>query len=77
MRMIKSRRMRRTGHVPHRGRRGMHGGFWWESQKVRDHQEDLDIGGRIILKRILEKSDGLEEHSSSGVEGCCIACSRG
>jgi hypothetical protein len=28
--------------------------FWWESQKERDHKEDLDAGGRIMLKRILE-----------------------
>jgi hypothetical protein len=33
----------------------MHIGFWWESQKERDHSEDLDVGGRIILKWILEK----------------------
>jgi hypothetical protein len=26
------------------GRRGMHIGNWWESQKVRDHWEDLDVG---------------------------------
>jgi hypothetical protein len=31
------------------GRRGMHIGFWWETQKERDHWEDLDVGGRIIL----------------------------
>jgi hypothetical protein len=30
-------------------------GFWWENQKERDHHEDLDVGGRIILKLILEK----------------------
>jgi hypothetical protein len=36
------------------GRRGMHIGFWWESQKERNH-EDLHVGGRIILKWILEK----------------------
>jgi hypothetical protein len=30
------------------GRTGMNALFWWESQKERDHQEDLDIGGRII-----------------------------
>jgi hypothetical protein len=31
------------------GRRGMHIGYWWESQKVRDHWEDLDVGGWTIL----------------------------
>jgi hypothetical protein len=29
--------------------------FWLESQKGRDHSEDLGIDGRIILKRILRK----------------------
>jgi hypothetical protein len=33
----------------------MHIGFWWESQKEWDHEEDLDVGGRIILKWILER----------------------
>jgi hypothetical protein len=37
----------------------MHVGFWWESQKKRDHQEDLKVGGRIMLKRILDKWDGV------------------
>jgi hypothetical protein len=37
----------------------MHIGFWWESQKQRDHKEDLDIGGRITLSLILEKLVGL------------------
>jgi hypothetical protein len=45
MRMIKSRRMRWTGHVVRMGKVGMHIGYWWESQKERDHQEDLDMGG--------------------------------
>jgi hypothetical protein len=30
-------------------------GYWWESQKVRDHWEDLDVGGWTILKWILER----------------------
>jgi hypothetical protein len=33
----------------------MHIGYWWESQKVRDHWEDLDVGGWTILKWILER----------------------
>jgi hypothetical protein len=27
--------------------------FWWKSRKERDRQEDLDMGGMIILKRFL------------------------
>jgi hypothetical protein len=37
------------------GEKGMHTGFWRGSQKERDLQEDLVIGGRIILKWILER----------------------
>jgi hypothetical protein len=37
----------------------MHTGFWWEGQKERDHYEDLDISGSIILKWILERQDGV------------------
>jgi hypothetical protein len=47
MRIIKSRKMRWAGHVARMGRRGMHIGYWWESQKE-------DVGGWTILKWILE-----------------------
>jgi hypothetical protein len=33
----------------------MHIGFWWKSQKERDQYEDLDVGGRIILKMDLRE----------------------
>jgi hypothetical protein len=36
-RMIKSRRMKLAGHVARMGTRGMHIGYWWVSQKERDH----------------------------------------
>jgi hypothetical protein len=35
------------------GRRGMHIGYWWESQKERDHWGVQDVGGWTILKWIL------------------------
>jgi hypothetical protein len=38
----------------------MHIGYWWEIQKKRDHWEDQDVGGWTILKRILERWDGME-----------------
>jgi hypothetical protein len=28
----------------------MHIGYWWESQKERDHWEDENVGGWTILK---------------------------
>jgi hypothetical protein len=36
------------------GRRGMHVGYWWDSQKERDHWEDQDVGVWAILKWILD-----------------------
>jgi hypothetical protein len=37
------------------GRRGMHVGYWWESQKERDHREDQDVGVWTMLKWILDR----------------------
>ena len=33
-------------------------GFWWESLRERDPLEDLDIDGRMILRRVFRKWDG-------------------
>jgi hypothetical protein len=35
IKMIKPRRMRWAGHVGRMGRRRMHIGYWWESEKER------------------------------------------
>jgi hypothetical protein len=35
--MIKSRRMRWAGHVAQMAMRGIQIGYWWESQKEKDH----------------------------------------
>jgi hypothetical protein len=57
--MIKSRKMRRTGQVTCMGTRGIRTRFWWESQKEIDQQENVDVGGGIIIKWVLEKDDGV------------------
>jgi hypothetical protein len=39
----------------------MHIGFWWESQKERDHKEYQDVVGWTILRWILEIGwDGMD-----------------
>jgi hypothetical protein len=55
IRIIKSRRMRLAGHVARMGRRGTRIDYWWE----RDHWEDQDVGGWIILVWILERWNGV------------------
>jgi hypothetical protein len=40
-------------------RRGTLIDYWWESQRERDHYEDKDVGGWIILGCILERWDGV------------------
>jgi hypothetical protein len=52
--MMKSRKARWPGHVSRSGRRVMHIRLR-ESQREIDHEENLDVGGRTILKWILEK----------------------
>jgi hypothetical protein len=39
------------------GRGEVHTGLWW-GDLSEDHLEDLDIVGRMVLKRIFKKWDG-------------------
>jgi hypothetical protein len=55
IRKTKSRRIRWAGLVARMGGRGSYRGYWWESQTERDHQENQDLGGWIILKWILDR----------------------
>jgi hypothetical protein len=48
--VIKSRRMRWAGHVARMRWGVVFTGFWLGGQKVRDHWEDLGVGGRITLR---------------------------
>jgi hypothetical protein len=50
VKVIKSRRMRWAGHVARMGGREVFRGFWLGGPKVRDHWEDLGVGGRITLR---------------------------
>ena len=56
--VVKSRRMRWTGHVARRGGREGCTGFWWGNPKERHHWGDPDVDGRIILRWIFRKWDG-------------------
>jgi len=50
VRVIKSRRMRWTGHVARMGRREAYTGFWWGNLRERDHLGDPGVDGRIIVR---------------------------
>jgi hypothetical protein len=58
VRVVKSRRMRWAGHVVCIGGRGVHR-VLWGSQRERDHLGDPDVDGRIILRWMFRKLEGL------------------
>ena len=47
--VIKSRRIRWTGHVACMGRVVVYTGFWWENVRERNHLEYAGIDGKKIL----------------------------
>jgi len=55
--VIKSRRMRWVRHVARMGEGRVYAEFWWGNLRERDHLEDPDIDGRIILRLIFRKWD--------------------
>ena len=55
--VIKSRRMRREGHLAHMGKGEVYTGFRRRNIRDRNHLEDHGIDGRIILRWILRKWD--------------------
>jgi len=55
VRVIKSKKIRRTGHVAYMGER--RDVYWWVNQRERDHLEDPGVDGRKILRWIFRKWD--------------------
>jgi len=55
VRVIKSRRMRRAGHVASVGDRRGYTGFWWENLMERDYLGDPGSDWRKILRWIFWK----------------------
>jgi len=67
--VIKSRRIRRVGHVARTGewRGKARTGCWWENLRKRENLEDPGVDGRIILRWICRKWDvayGLDRSDS-------------
>jgi hypothetical protein len=57
--LYKLRRMRWAGHVARMGRGEVCTGFWWGSLREGDHWGDPDVNGRIILRWIFRKWEGV------------------
>jgi hypothetical protein len=59
VRVIKSKRMRWGACSAYGGKGEAYTGFLWGNLSERDHLEDLGIDGRVILKWIFRKWDGV------------------
>jgi hypothetical protein len=58
IRVIKSRRMRRAGHVARMRKTEVHTGFWWGDLREGDNLGYPGVDVRIILNWILKKWEG-------------------
>jgi hypothetical protein len=56
--LIALRRIRWVEDVANVEENRRHAALWRESLKERRHQEDIDVGGRIIVKLILDNQEG-------------------
>jgi hypothetical protein len=57
VRLMKERIMGWATHVTRMGWGEKCTGFWWKNLRERDQWRDLDIDGKIILRRIFRKRD--------------------
>jgi len=55
VRVIKSRRIRRVGHVARMGKGEAYTGFWWGNLREKGHLGDTGVNGKIILRWIFRK----------------------
>jgi len=46
-------------------------GFWWGNLRKRDHLEDEGVNGKIILNRIVNKTDGGIGRAQVGRSSSC------
>jgi hypothetical protein len=67
VRVVKSGRMRWAGHVARMGEGRVVTGCWWGSLKERVHWGDLGVDGRIILRGIFRKWEGIVGTGWSGL----------
>jgi hypothetical protein len=59
VRVVKSRRRRWAGHVAGMGEGELCTEFWWGNLRERDNWGDTDVDGRIILRWIFRRSEGV------------------
>jgi len=50
--VIKTRKMRREGHVAYTGERIVSDSFWWGNLRERKYLDDVGLDGRIILNLV-------------------------